>query len=57
LARANASKCLISGRRSRELFRVLVLEGAGAFMPLKRAAEEVAFRHGHFLGWKMKARG
>jgi hypothetical protein len=36
---------------------VLVLEGAGAFMPLKRAAEGVAFRHGHFLGRKMKVRG
>jgi hypothetical protein len=39
------------------LSRVLILEGAGAFMPLKSAAEGIAFGHGYFLGWKMEVRG
>jgi hypothetical protein len=35
---------------------VLLLEGAGAFMPLKRAAEEFAFMRGHFLAGNTKPR-
>jgi hypothetical protein len=37
-----------------KVLRVLVLEGAGAFMPLTRAAEGFAFRRGHFLTEKKK---
>jgi hypothetical protein len=37
--------------------RVLFLEGAGAFIPLKNAVQGVAFRHRYFPGWKIEARG